>query len=398
MAKVNNLINERHIRSEEAAKEMSSKWGREQTVTGPVLAIPYYNASERIRSTRYVYLVPDQLDIIGEVKSKIKKRSIFQTAVYSTQISLKGKFNINSIRAYLPKDDDIVIQYDKAILATQIADISGVTHNVEGTFGEQKVGLSASSIDAFGTSYAPLSDIVCVDLGEQVDFSLQINLKGVNKLVFNAVSKQLSIDLKSNWKDPSFKGTNLPDVSTVNENGFHANWTFLNQRNFNGTFSPIRQTYQDYFEVELMMANDHYSKSNRSAKYAVLLIGLTFIAFFFMELLNKKNIHPLQYVLIGLALCLFYTLLVSFAEHCNFNTSYLISTIMTVGLIGIYSKAILKSIKLAGFIITIQTLVYGFVFLIIQLNDFALMAGSLGLFIILAIMMYFSKKIDFISK
>ena len=164
--------------------------------------------------------------------------------------------------------------------------------------------------------------------------------------MFNALAKQMEVQLTGNWKDPKFQGTRITDESEVNEDGFTSSWKFLNQRNYNGKYSPIRTTYDDQFGVALMMANDHYSKSNRSAKYAILLIGLTYVAFFFIELLNKKNIHPLQYALIGLALCLFYTLLVSFSEHLNFNLSYLISTVMTVGLIGVYAKEILSLIHI----------------------------------------------------
>jgi inner membrane protein len=392
MAKVNELIEERHHRSEEVQHEISSKWGKKQAVTGPILAIPYvYSLNNLI--VKYIYLVPEKLTINGSIDSQIKKRGIYETVVYDAQLHFTGGFDISSIEKLAPKG--VLIQYDKAVLATRVSDFSRITENVQGTFADMNVKLTAASHDAFGDSYTPLFTTVCLEHNDKLDFDLSMNFKGVDGLSFNSLAKQMDVELKSDWTNPSFQGTRVTDKTEVSEEGFVSSWKFLNQRNYNGKFSPIRDTYEDHFGVTLMMANDHYSKSNRSAKYAILLIGLTYVAFFFIELLNKKNIHPLQYALIGLALCLFYTLLVSFSEHVNFNISYLISTVMTVGLIGVYAKAILGSVKLSAFMIVMQSLVYGFIFLIIQLQDFALVAGSLGLFIILGLMMYFSKKIDF---
>lgn len=392
MANVNSLIEERHRRSDEVQKEISAKWGKEQAVTGPVLAIPYVYPLNKLL-VNYIYVVPTQLKIDGTIDSQTKKRGIYETVVYDAQLHFTGDFDLAAIEKLAPKG--VSIQYDQAILATRVSDFTRITENVVGTFGENEVQLAAATHEAFGDAYTPLFTTVCLNRKEKTGFDLMLNLKGVNELMFNSLAKQMEVQLKGNWKDPKFKGTRVTDDNEANEEGFTSSWKFLNQRNYNGKYSPIRNTYEDQFGVALMMTNDHYSKSNRSAKYAILLIGLTYVAFFFIELLNKKNIHPLQYALIGLALCLFYTLLVSFSEHINFNLSYLISTVMTVGLIGIYTKAILESVKLSAFMLVIQSLVYGFIFLIIQLQDYALVAGSLGLFIILGLMMYFSKKIDF---
>jgi inner membrane protein len=139
---------------------------------------------------------------------------------------------------------------------------------------------------------------------------------------------------------------------------------------------------------------DGYQKSHRSIRYAILFIGFTFLVFFFIEALNKILIHPVQYILVGVALIVFFTLLLSISEHLHFNLAFIISALATLVLIAGYVKAILKSNKLTLLITGILFVLYAFIFIIIQLQDFALLIGSIGVFIILSLVMYFSRKID----
>ena len=142
------------------------------------------------------------------------------------------------------------------------------------------------------------------------------------------------------------------------------------------------------------MPVDNYQKSYRSIRYAILFIAFTFLVFFFIEVLNKVFIHPIQYILVGIALIVFYSLLLSISEHLKFNFAFIISAIATLLLVAGYVKAILKSNKLAILLTCILFLLYTFIFIIIQLQDFALLIGSIGIFIILGLVMYYSRKID----
>lgn len=151
------------------------------------------------------------------------------------------------------------------------------------------------------------------------------------------------------------------------------------------------------FGVNLMLPVDQYQKSMRSAKYAIMFIALTFIIFLFVEILNKKRIHPVQYILVGFGLLLFYTLLLSLSEHIGFNAAYLVSSIAVVGLITAYSHSIFKKTRLTFIMGGTLSFLYIFLFVVLQLQDFALLLGSAGLFIILAIIMYLSRKIDWYS-
>jgi inner membrane protein len=148
------------------------------------------------------------------------------------------------------------------------------------------------------------------------------------------------------------------------------------------------------FGVTMVQPADQYAKTNRSVKYAILFVGLTFAMFFIIELMQKKNVHPVQYVLIGLALIIFYTLLLSISEFTGFNIAYAIAGSATVILIGIYAGSLFASIKTSLVLSTFIGLLYGFIYVLIQLEDTALLAGSIGLFGLLAIAMYFSKRIN----
>jgi inner membrane protein len=148
------------------------------------------------------------------------------------------------------------------------------------------------------------------------------------------------------------------------------------------------------FGINLLLPVDNYQKSYRAIRYAILFIGFTFMVFFFIEVLNRYFIHPVQYILVGIALVIFFILLISISEQLNFNSAYIISAIATLLLIAGYIKAILKSTKLTFLISGILLILYSFIFIIIQLQDLSLLIGSIGIFIVLGLVMYFSRKID----
>jgi inner membrane protein len=204
------------------------------------------------------------------------------------------------------------------------------------------------------------------------------------------------VNLASEWPNPSFNGAFLPDKRTVTVNGFKANWNVLHlNRNFPQIWTGNQHAISNSsFGIDLLLPVDNYQKSYRSIRYAILFIGFTYLVFFFIEVLNKIFIHPIQYILVGVALIVFYTLLLSISEHINYNFAFIISALATLLLIAGYVRAILKSGKLTMLISGILAVLYTFIFVIIQLQDYALLIGSIGLFIILGLVMYFSRKID----
>jgi inner membrane protein len=223
-----------------------------------------------------------------------------------------------------------------------------------------------------------------------------LNLKGSQNLYFNPVGKVTDITLKSSWNNPSFNGAYLPDDRQISKSGFSAHWNILNlNRNFPQVWINDSYNLNDSeLGVDLILPIDIYQKTYRAIKYAFLTLCLTFLAFFFIETLKKKFIHPVQYLLIGISLVLFYSLLLSTSEYINYYLSYAISAILTILLISGYVRAILKSNKLTLLMSLMLVILYSFIFIIIQLQDSALLVGSLGIFIILAVVMFLSRKID----
>lgn len=228
------------------------------------------------------------------------------------------------------------------------------------------------------------------------EFTTEIDLKGSQYLYFTPVGKTTDVNISSNWNTPSFTGTYLPDQRNVTNEGFTSNWNILHlNRNFPQEWTGSKYKIEDSsFGTDLLLPVDNYKKSYRVAKYAILFLVLTYMTFFFVEIMRKVFIHPVQYLLVGIALIVFYTLLLSFSEHIKFNFSYIISTILTLSLISLYTTAILKSKQIGFLIFGILLIMYTFIFTIIQLEDYALLIGSLGMFAILGIVMYFSRKID----
>jgi inner membrane protein len=220
---------------------------------------------------------------------------------------------------------------------------------------------------------------------------------GSSNISFAPIGKQTTVNLASTWKDPKFDGAFLPQNPQVSDSGFVAQWKVIyHNRNY-----PQQWTQNNYnlngstFGVDLFVPVDEYQKTLRSAKYASLMVLLTFMTFFFIEIANNIRIHPLQYVLVGAALVLFYTLLLSISEHFGFNVAYIISTFLVAGLIGFYATYIFSNRKLSAMLTAGLGGIYAFLYFVLNSQDYALLMGSIGLFVILALVMYATRNIQF---
>ncbi|MEQ8578711.1 MAG: cell envelope integrity protein CreD [Balneola sp.] len=407
-AMISNLVYERQNTKNEAINEIGEKWGKEQTLTGPFLTIPFTKHIKRyspkdstdiwIERTDYLNMLPENLNVSGSIAPEKRYRGIFEVIVYNSDISLDGDFSTLNIKDFDIESKDLHL--DNAFLSIGISDLRGIEEQIDLKWGENtKVfnpGTITTNIISSGIN-APLN--ISVNSNGDIlsePFAFKLKLKGSEYLRFVPVGKITDVELKSDWNTPSFDGAFLPDHRTVSDSGFVANWNILHlNRNYpQAWLNSEHRVQESAFGVDLLLPVDNYKKSERSIKYAILFIGLTFLVFFFIEIINKKRVHPIQYILVGLALCLFYTLLLSISEHSTFNFAYLISSVLTIGLISAYTKTVLKSNSLTGLMSGILTILYLFIYVIIQLEDYALLMGSIGLFIILALVMYFSRKID----
>jgi len=366
-------------------------------------------------SIHYVHILPEELNISGVIDPEMRYRSIYQTVVYSAKLDIKGSFTIPSLK-HLDIDPSNIL-WDEAVFSIGISDMRGIQKNIMVTFNDKIYqagpGLKTQDIGKSGVqAIIPLS----IDKKAQT-FSLQLSLNGSEKLYFVPLGKATHVELKSNWKTPSFKGSFLPTARDITDKGFSAQWNVLHlNRSYPQTWigdaykigSPIsndrinpyaaqQESSDASFGVQLLIPADIYQKSTRVMKYALMFIVFTFSAFFFSEVISKRRVHPIQYILIGLAILLFYVLLLAISEHLNFDIAYIVSAFLITALISGYSKSITKSNSFTGIVCGILVILYGYLYIVLQLEDYSLIMGSVGLFGVLATVMYITRKIDWYS-
>ncbi len=392
---IQSLIHERQYRQEEAINEVSDKWGNVQTLNGPVLTIPYKKYSQSTygkETTEYIRILPETLAITGALNPETRYRGIFEVVVYNAQLQVNGTFPALTIPSVNPEH----IQWQDAFLSVGISDMRGIRDmlklNWNGQILQPEPGIGNGGISTSGVS---CKVPVALD-STGYSFSFGLNLNGSNSFYFVPLGKETNVSIQSAWKNPSFTGAFLPVSREINNEGFTASWKALHlNRNYPQTW--IENTYdvlESSFGVGLLVPVEQYQKSIRSVKYALMFISLTFLFFFLVEVMNRRNIHPIQYILVGLALCLFYTLLVALSEHISFNKAYLVSSIGIIGMITLYSRSIFQKNLLTLVMSLVLIALYGFLFSTLQLQDYSLLIGSIGLFLILGIVMFLSRNID----
>lgn len=407
---IQGLVTERKQRQVDAVTEISSRWAPAQTVTGPVIGIPYTEMVTDDKNThevkRWAYFLPTKLSIRSRLVPETRYRGIYQAIVYTTELQIQGSYDsIAYSELDIPREK---LLWNEAALFFDISDVQGlkedmIVHLKSGTTAAAGAAATTDiemipakfTTDQFKSALGASLPHSLFESNGPIGLSSIVSLKGTASLLFVPVGRETKVEAASTWSSPSFTGSVLPDIRSVRDSGFVADWKVLA---LNRKF-PQQWKQGSYdldasaFGVSLIVPVDAYQQTTRSVKYAILLIGLTFTAFFLIEWIYSRPIHSLQYLLVGFALCLFYTLLLSLSEYTGFNTAYGLAAVATIGLIGWYVASMLRSSRISLFVVFLLAVQYGFVFTLIQLQDYALLMGSIGLFITLALVMYFSRKI-----
>lgn len=401
---IENIIRERIDLSEKVKNELCTQWGNRQVIAGPVLNIPYtvtepagIDQTGRIL-TGIAHFLPETLETDGALYPETRKRGIYKVVVYESKLLLKGSF----AKPDISKLDlrDALFDWNAAYFTIGISDMRGIKNMpvlaINGQKCDVEPGVADNDLFNSGITVKTHS----IDPGEPMTFEMELALNGSESLSVEALGKTSNITMKSDWPQPSFTGSFLPSNRQVTANGFSADWqvTHLN-RNFPQQWTNNKySTHEASSGVELLIPVDHYQKSMRSVKYAILFIALNFIIFIFIEIKSKTRIHPFQYSMVAFALLLFYILLTSIGEQTGFNWAYLISASAVTLLISWYTFQILQNIRMTAWVTLLQTGLYSFLFTILQLQDYALLAGSIGLFVILAIIMRASRQIKWYNE
>jgi inner membrane protein len=420
---IGSLIAERQARSGEVISEITDKWSGTQTVTGPVLVIPFTKVEtvsrwekgdriqEVVKSVHKAYFLPEKLSVTGDVAPEVRHRGIYEAVVYTSKLGFTAEFATPDFSRWEITDD--LVHWKDAALVMGIADQRGINEDPLIASGEKKyfpepagdIGVilyRENEYNAAGVAVPQQGESgISANLGwlarsdVRSSFTMNLQLKGSDGIYFVPAGKSTEINLNSSWVSPSFEGRMLPDSHQISDQGFNATWKVLSYNR------PFSQQWRDqeqvlggsHLGVRLLIPADEYQKSTRTSKYDVLIIILAFTSLFLVEITAKLRIHPFQYILVGAALTIYYTLLLSLSEHLGYNLAYLISSLATVVLLTMYSFTFLRSKALVALFSGLMSLFYVFIFVIIQAEDFSLLLGSIGLFLIIAVIMYFSRNI-----
>jgi len=402
------LVKERADRRDEVVGEVSATWGRSQTVEGPVLSIPVLrwgqDANGRaVKRTAWIHQLPESLEISGKLEPEVRYRSIYEVVLYRGDLSLRGAFPLDTSRWGVRSED---VQWDRAVLTFGVSDPKGLREVPSLVFDGSVTPLEP------GAGRGPFQDGLAAELnlvpptggdGAAIGFEIGVELAGSESLHFLPVARATDVRLDAPWPDPSFDGAFLPAERTVTENGFEATWRVLSLHREVPQHWLVKDGFDVYhgetlkgaaFGVRLLFPVDAYQRTTRTVKYSVLFSLLTLLGFFAVEVGGKTSIHPVQYMVIGFALCLFYTLLLSLSELVGFNPAYALASVVIVTLISAYIHAIVRRRQLTALCAAVLAAVYGSLFVMLQLEELALLMGTVLLLVLCAVVMALTHRLN----
>ncbi len=430
------MSSDREDSQEETVSTISKSWSGPQLISGPIISIPYRYKRDNETVSGTVRILPSDLDAKAQIDSRTLSRSIYEATVYSGTVSLDGTITLwNELETLgIPRQ---AYMFDQAKITIGIGDLKGLESVSELSIGDRNLTLNgtndneiyqntsyydqvfvSSDTDDFATSkstrnswrYNNDSSNGClqspIDLSAIADsasasiaFKVDMKIKGSQSIAFAPVGRENTISVNGLCKSPSFGGMFLPSDRTVNADNFQAVWRLnSNNRDYPQAFDEnmASEIAQSAVVVNMLVPVDRYLKVDRTLKYAFLVIMLTFVTILFCEIVARTPMYMFQYLLIGLALILFYSLLLSLVEHISFGLSYFIAALMTIGMVTVYVRAVLKNARMAMLTGSVLALMYAFIYILMCLETYALLTGSIGLFLALAAVMYVSMKVKLV--
>jgi inner membrane protein len=403
------LVAERSSRRDEVVREVTASWGRAQTVGGIAIDLPYDAVERRDNGvthvvTRHAYAFPEQLAIEATLTPELRHRSIYSVVVYRTTLKITGTIAPPDLAAL--GADAVAVHWDRASVAVEIPDLRGTVAVSPLSWAGQPIVLEPMADDGGGAIVNGVRGATPLpaDFKAAVPFAVELTLAGSEALKFVPTGKATTVRLSAPWPDPGFTGAFLPTSQRVSASGFDARW----QVSYLASAFPhswlgarldrhqlIVQRTNSAFGVNLVQAVDHYQQVERAVKYGLLFVLLTFTVFLLWELLRNLRLHPVQYLLIGAALIVFYLLLLSLSEQIAFAAAYGIAAAATVALVSAYAASVLHAgLRGAAGIGLWLSALYGVLFVLLRLEDLALLVGSVFVFLVLAAVMYLTRRFD----
>ena len=403
---------------EEARSEIAQTWGGSQTLVGPLLAVPFTYAAKTVRELTdsrgvpvrteevrtvhaWAYFLPAEYEVSGRLDPSLRNRGLFTIPVYEAPLGLKGRFQPTAAAIGV---EGASFDWAKARAIVGLTYPRGLRTAPVLQWGGQAVALEPGiPRDGWGDTLEAPVKIDAASAATGVDFAMEMTLQGSSRISVAPVGARNVVTLKSSWADPSFGGTALPIRRTVGPEGFDARWELSYfGRGYPQQWSEgagqdevsIHQIANSAVDVTLLQPVDAYRLVERALKYGVLFLLLVFANFFLFEVTARLRIHPLQYLMVGAALVLFFLGYLALSEFIAAGLAYgaaaAVSTLLVTG----YSASVLKTGKRCGIVGAGLASTYGYLYFILQLQDYALLAGTVALFVSLAVGMWVTRKID----
>lgn len=408
VAAIGLLVEERSARRDEVVAEVSSTWGRAQTLEGPVLSVPVRlplpagDTGEPRWRLVWAHQLPEVLEVEGVLEPEVRARSLYEVVLWSGALAVRGRFAALDPEALGVRWEDVLT--DRAVITIGIGDPTGLREVPRLRWATTEKALEPGVAGGpFGSSLGASVEVDGLGAGgDGVEFDLSLALAGSEGLSVLPVARETRASLGASWPDPSFSGAFLPVERRLEAGSFEARWKVLSlnrdapQRwledgqSGGEVASALRGSA---FGVKLLYPVDAYQRTTRSVKYAVLFALLTFLGFFAVEVGCHAQIHPVQYVVIGFALCLFYTLLLALSELMRFDLAYGLAAGAIIGLVTGYARGILRRTALAAWCGGVLAVVYGSLFVMLHLEELALLMGSLLLVVLCAVVMYLTRRL-----
>ena len=403
MGMIKGVVHERAYLLQSARTDIANAWGNAQTIGGPILAVPFrYTrmlSGVTVTTTDELYVLPQELRFEGEVRTEIRYRGIYQVPVYTAELQISG---VLPPPEFGNDDSAREILWEDAYIALPLTDARPIKAAVRLTLGNQSADFApgGTRVAGFGPQLSvPFAALGLANFVEAQAFSFSLTLGGTGELKFLPLGDTTDVTLTSPWPAPSFSGAYLPETREISAAGFAATWHVLYLgRGYPSSWRQSRfvpnALATSAFGVNLIVPIGLYEASTRAAKYAVLFIGLSFLIYFLFEIFAGLRLHPLQYLLLGLTNCMFYLLLLAISEHLSFGLAYFLSSAASTTLISVYSSEVLGARRRVGPVAAALTVMYAYLYVTLQAEDFALLSGTLALFVVLALFMTMTRSID----
>jgi inner membrane protein len=402
LARLNDLVSERTQMREQAIDSVARGWGGRQLLAGPILAIPVTTTlDDGSLRTRDWYVLPEDLnlEVVVKVQDERRKLGVYEVPVYVASLHAMGKFDLAAEVAKLTAgNESIHVHPERGRLLLPVSDPRGVREITPPQAQLAATALEPARGFPIPVLAAPLRSDIDLGSGKR-SFDVTMQIAGTQSLGFLPLAHSTRVSVSGNWPDPGFASGFLPIERRVSNGRFEATWQVLDLNRSYGALwlqgdiaeSDIRDSA---FGVELVQPVDLYQQTQRAVKYAALFIGLSFLTLFIWEHLAHRSVHPIQYAMLGLALSVFFLLLLALAEQVGFRAAYALAAVALCLLLGIYLAGAMDSSKAGTASGGLFALVYGLLFLLVTSDDYALLAGSLGLFAVLAAAMVLTRRID----